>query len=137
MNALRAIEGRFGLDGVVARLPGGLVGQVVEFGLKFVNTAVATFLGSKISRGFGAKVQVGGMANIGVNLLSAVAGAAGGPGETIRSYLHGLGNYNLAYNMGQAMPGVNGLGNYNLSDGGQAMQSISGAGVYPEFDEVY
>jgi len=126
-----------GLDSVLSRLPGGIVGKFVEYGLKFVNTAVATFIGSKIGRGFGAKVQAGGMANIGVNLLADVAGAAGGPGDTIKSYLHGLGNYNLAYNMGQAMPSLSGMGNYNLAQGGQAMFSESGGDVYPAFEDVY
>jgi hypothetical protein len=74
------------------------------------------------------------MANIGVNLLADVAGAAGGPGDTIKSYLHGLGNYNLAYNMGQAMPS---LGNYNLATGGQAINSVSGDEVYPKLDSIY
>jgi hypothetical protein len=126
-----------GLDSVLSRLPGGIVGKFVEYGLKFVNTAVATFIGSKIGRGFGAKVQAGGMANIGVTLLADVAGAAGGPGDTIKSYLHGLGNYNLAYNMGQAMPSLSGMGNYNLAQGGQAMFSESGGDVYPAFEDVY
>lgn len=137
VNALRALEGRFGLDGIMARLPGGLIVKVGEYVLKFVNTGVAAWLAGKIAkRDFAQQVRAGGYANIGVNLLADVSGAFGGYGETVRSYLNGVGDYNLAYNMGQAMGGPF-LGNYNLAAGGQVMPSVSGDEVYPSFESVY
>lgn len=137
VNALRAIEGRFGLDGILARLPGGLATKVAEYALKFVNTSIAASIAGFGGRGFSQQVRAGGFANIGVNLLSDVAGAFGGYGDTVRSYLHGMGDYNLAYNAGQAMGGPFRLGNYNLSDGSQAMVPVSGDSVYPGLESIY
>lgn len=138
VNALRSLEGRFGLDGLMARLPGGIVNKVGEYVLKFVNTSLAAALAGMVGkRGFANQVRAGGLANIGVNLFSDVAGLFGGMGETARQYLHGIGDYNLAYNMGTAMHPYPALGNYNLASGGQAMDSVSGAEVYPDLSSIY
>lgn len=137
INALRAVEGRFGLDGIMARLPGGMIGRVLEYVLKYVNTGLAAGIASKIGkRGFGERVRAGGFANLGVSLLGDVAGMLGGPGAMVSSYLHGVGDYNLAAG-GTVMNPYPAMGNYNLAAGGQAMQSVSGSEVYPDLDSIY
>jgi hypothetical protein len=134
VNALRAIEGRFGLDGIMSRLPGGMIGRVAEYAVKFVNANLAATIAGMFGRGFAGHVKTGGFANIGVSLLADVAGMSPVGGDLVTPYLHGVGNYNLAYNMGQAMPS---LGNYNLATGGQAINSVSGDEVYPKLDSIY
>lgn len=136
VNALRAIEGRFGLDNLMAQLPSGAMARIGEYVVKFVNANLAGRIASMFGRGFGTQVRAGGFANIGVSLLSDVASMAPGGGSVLPYLPGGMGNYNLAYNMGQAMPS-GGLGNYNLATGGQAINSVSGDEVYPTLNSIY
>lgn len=132
VNALRAIEGRFGIDGLMASLPGGIVRTLAEYGLKIVNIGLTTQIAGFVVKGKSkTNVQYGGLANLGVQLLGDVSVLFGGTGEIVRGY---LGDYNLAMG-GQSMAPA--LGNYNLAIGGQAMPSVSGQEVYSPFNAVY
>jgi hypothetical protein len=138
VNALRALEGRFGIDGVMASVPGGAARTIAEYALKVINIGLAASFAGMIGGKMSKNVRAGGMANFGVTLLSDLSTLAGPSGGTIRSYLSGVGDYNLAYGMGTAMhPAAPSLGNYNLVGGSQAMAPTSGYDVYAPLEGVY
>jgi hypothetical protein len=133
VNALRAIESRFGLDAVMDAIPGGIARTVAEYALKIVNIGLTTQIAGMVVKGSNkANIQKGGLTNLGVQFLSDVSSMFGGTGEIVRGY---LGDYNLAYNMGTSMAPA--LGNYNLVQGGQVMASSSGIDVYAPVTGVY
>lgn len=143
LSVLGSVEQRLGLAQVLGAIPAGAPRTLVGYVIKGVNVALvgvlsAVVLPGKSFAGLRTSLTRGAMANFGVTLARDVSGMLGGPGDRIRAYLSGMGDFFAA-------DGWPAMGDYLNAGGAPALAQgfgddnvVAGAeGVYTQGTEIY
>lgn len=143
MGVIGALEQRLGLASVLGAIPGGAPRTLFGYVVKGVNVALVGVLSSvvlpgKSFAGLRTSLTRGAMANFGVTLARDVAGMLGGPGDRIRAYLSGMGDFFAADGWPAMGDYLNAGGQPALAENFRDDNVVAGAeGVYTSGTEIY
>lgn len=143
MGVFGAVEQRLGLASVLGAIPAGAPRTLFGYVVKGVNVALVGVISSvvlpgKNFAGLRTSLTRGAMANFGVTLARDVAGMLGGPGDRIRAYLSGMGDFFAADGWPVMGDYLNVGGNAALASNFQDDNVIAGGeSVYSAGTEIY
>jgi len=137
VNGLGRLEMRLGVGRLLSRVPGGIAAKLVGYALKIVNVGLVSGLARKFtSARFANYATVGGVTNLGVNVIADLSGMFGAQGEMARGLLKGHGDVASGLSdyvlYGQPYNTAMGLSDYRDLTGQMSMGDVVGVDPYGE-----
>lgn len=128
---LTRLEARYGLDRIYSAAGGGALAKVLSYVVRGINVGLLAGLTRRfVSETTSRNLVMGGVTSIGVQVINDFAPMLGGPGESVKSLLSGVGDYLLAAGPYSTAMRPFGVGDYLLATGQPSLPSQENQPVY-------
>ena len=128
---LTRLEARYGLDKIYAAAGGGTVAKILGYVVRGINVGLLAGLTRRfVSETTSRNLVMGGVTSIGVQVINDFAPMLGGPGESVKGLLSGVGDYLLAAGPYSTAMRPFGVGDYLLATGQPSLPYAENSPVY-------